>query len=130
MKSTATTLEHIDDDPTYTLNECEADCDIDDDCDGDLLCFQRDSDYTDYIPGCDGTPEYWYDYCYAFPDFTETDDGYILIQHQGSGSYFTDNDDGMEHYNLPDSDTYCAIGYVEETDYLFDEGKYWFRLIY
>lgn len=31
---------------------CEGDCDTNDDCDGDLICFQRDPG--DDIPGCDG----------------------------------------------------------------------------
>jgi hypothetical protein len=31
---------------------CEGDCDTNDDCEGDLVCYQRDPG--DDIPGCDG----------------------------------------------------------------------------
>lgn len=38
--------------PIEPLSRCEGDCDSDDDCEGDLVCFQR-SDCM-YAPGCDG----------------------------------------------------------------------------
>ena len=52
--------------PTYPyLGECEGDCDIDSDCDGTLVCYQRDD--TTQVPGCstggDGDVS-GYDYCY------------------------------------------------------------------
>jgi len=36
----------------YPLSECEGDCDIDRDCEGDLICFQRDG--IESVPGCLG----------------------------------------------------------------------------
>lgn len=44
------------------LNRCEADCDSDNDCIGNLKCFQRNG-YTS-IPGCSGSGVNGYDYCY------------------------------------------------------------------
>lgn len=42
-------------DPTYLCNECEGDCDDDDDCAGDLVCFKRSSiDGFQAVPGCGG----------------------------------------------------------------------------
>ena len=43
------------------LNECEGDCDNDDDCAGDLVCFQQDDD--EPVPGCSGNPGRKHDYC-------------------------------------------------------------------
>ena len=37
-------------DPSQLLGRCEGDCDTDDDCAGDLVCFQRA--WNDAIPGC------------------------------------------------------------------------------
>lgn len=36
----------------YPLSLCQGDCDSDDDCDGDLVCFLRDGG--DSVPGCSG----------------------------------------------------------------------------
>ncbi|KAI2492348.1 Bacterial protein of unknown function (DUF839) [Fragilaria crotonensis] len=44
------------------LGECEGDCDIDDDCFGDLSCFQRTG--IEAVPGCSGTGVSGTDYCY------------------------------------------------------------------
>jgi len=43
------------------LGRCQADCDSDEQCDGDLVCFERDA--FEAVPGClgDGTKEW--DYC-------------------------------------------------------------------
>jgi len=45
------------------LDECQGDCDSDDECDGDLVCYQ--SDYGDTVPGCSGTASNNYQYCYS-----------------------------------------------------------------
>lgn len=37
----------------FPLQECQGDCDTDDDCDGDLVCFQRDEG-GGAVPGCLG----------------------------------------------------------------------------
>jgi hypothetical protein len=49
----------------FPLGLCEGECDNDDDCDGDLKCFQRD-DFSP-IPGCTGLGSEGSDYCYAKP---------------------------------------------------------------
>ena len=48
----------------YPMKECQGDCDIDDDCEGSLLCFQRDGNTA--VPGCQGGENEAndYDYCY------------------------------------------------------------------
>ena len=54
-------LEDVDPDPTFKLDVCEGDCDGDDDCKGDLVCFQRDG-YRE-VPGCLGKGDDGWDYC-------------------------------------------------------------------
>lgn len=36
----------------YPLDECEGDCDADEDCSADLICYKRDAN--EAVPGCDG----------------------------------------------------------------------------
>ena len=42
----------------------KGDCDSDDDCLGDLKCYQRDSADPGVVPGCTGEPSGSNDYCY------------------------------------------------------------------
>ena len=51
------------------LGLCEGDCDADEDCDGNLICFQR-SGWTE-VPGCLGEGRRGYDYC-RLPDPSPT----------------------------------------------------------
>ncbi len=44
----------------FPLGVCEGDCDVDGDCAGDLVCYQRDSGP---VPGCSGTAISNLDYC-------------------------------------------------------------------
>ena len=37
-----------------SLDNCQGDCDNDDDCNGDLICWQRGNAGTNPIPGCTG----------------------------------------------------------------------------
>ena len=64
----------------------------------------------------------------------QTDDGYVLIaQHQNaSKSLFnvTVSSTGVENADDPDSNTYCIIGSINSSTYLFDDGYYWLKLIY
>lgn len=46
---------------SYPLGLCEGDCDGDSDCEGDLVCHQRDGN--DAVPSCGGTGTYNNDYC-------------------------------------------------------------------
>lgn len=41
---------------------CEGDCDTDNECDGELVCYQREEDVTT-VPGCSGSPTDDWDYC-------------------------------------------------------------------
>ena len=58
--------------PTYLVNfgnceqceECEGDCDNDDQCAGDLVCFYNGAGETNVPPGCHGTASNNWDYCY------------------------------------------------------------------
>ena len=50
----------------WLLGFCEGSCDTDDDCQGDLVCFQRSSkngNSTVPVPGCDGVGRKNSDYC-------------------------------------------------------------------
>jgi hypothetical protein len=49
----------------YPLQECQGDCDTDDECAGDLICFQRDEN--EVVPGCVGVAEEERDYCVQPP---------------------------------------------------------------
>jgi hypothetical protein len=52
----------------FPLQQCQADCDWDGDCDYGLVCLQRSSsEGNPDIPGCSGTPEPGWDYC-VVPD--------------------------------------------------------------
>ena len=57
---------------------CQGDCDKDDDCVGDLKCYQRDGTGNDYIAGCSPTLSASHiDYCYdptdvSIPDRMQT----------------------------------------------------------
>jgi len=57
-------IEDIGGNPTCLLQECQGDCDTDDDCDGNLYCFNRDDDDMP-VPGCTGEPSIAYDYCFT-----------------------------------------------------------------
>jgi hypothetical protein len=48
----------------WPLGMCEADCYNDDDCEGDLACWVSFED-GETIPGCIGTGEEEYGYCYS-----------------------------------------------------------------
>ena len=43
--------------PSFPLGACESDCDTDDDCKGDLICFQRSTNSYTQVPGCLGGDE-------------------------------------------------------------------------
>eukprot|EP00930_Biecheleria_cincta_P027321 TRINITY_DN19198_c0_g2_i2.p1 TRINITY_DN19198_c0_g2~~TRINITY_DN19198_c0_g2_i2.p1 ORF type:complete len:911 (-),score=114.29 TRINITY_DN19198_c0_g2_i2:7-2739(-) len=43
------------------LQQCQGDCDVDADCVGNLLCFQRSG--TESVPGCSGSGDSGWDYC-------------------------------------------------------------------
>jgi hypothetical protein len=41
--------------PNALLQACQGDCDTNDDCEGDLVCFQRNgNNFTFTVPGCEG----------------------------------------------------------------------------
>lgn len=45
----------------FPLGRCEGDCDNNGDCEGDLICFQRNEN--DEVPGCRGDADAAMDYC-------------------------------------------------------------------
>ena len=47
--------------PADPLGVCEGDCDGDENCEGDLICFQRDG--SEPVPGCNGMGARGGDYC-------------------------------------------------------------------
>jgi hypothetical protein len=56
-------LQTVEDDPQMPLGLCQGDCDTDDDCLDELVCFQRE--YLERVPGCSGQGTASYDYCVA-----------------------------------------------------------------
>jgi len=50
------------------LNMCEGDCDSDEECQGDLMCFHNIDDHSDVPPGCTGTANLNWDYCFQYPE--------------------------------------------------------------
>ena len=59
--TSAIDLTNVAKDPKQVLDRCEGDCDNDDDCKGNLICFQRGKFMS--VPGCDGTGKKGWDYC-------------------------------------------------------------------
>ena len=53
------------------LQKCKGDCDNDDDCTGDLVCFQRNVKTTKEVYGCKGLASGGTDYCVNRFDFPE-----------------------------------------------------------
>ena len=49
---------------TIPLSECQGDCDNDNQCQGDLVCFENDVGETNVPEGCSGTANNHVDYCY------------------------------------------------------------------
>ena len=47
------------------LGLCQGDCDSDDECKGELICFINGEGDGNTPEGCGGTAEYGIDYCYA-----------------------------------------------------------------
>lgn len=47
---------------SYPLKRCQADCDSNDECAGDLICFER-TGVIPTVPGCGGEDTYNNDYC-------------------------------------------------------------------
>jgi predicted ThiF/HesA family dinucleotide-utilizing enzyme len=86
---------------SFPLGECSGDCDSDDECFGDLVCFERNG--TEAVPGCAGTGTFAQDYCYKT---TGT----------GVFSYVGDEDVPIRAFPLGncegdcDSDADCAAG--------------------
>ena len=47
----------------FPLKECEADCDSNEECSGDLICFQTSGTISVSVPGCIGEENNGNDYC-------------------------------------------------------------------
>jgi len=90
-------LQDVAEDPTSILGLCQGDCDNDDQCEGDLKCFQREEGTP--IPGCRGSANGAWDYCYIASGSVELSGG---------------NDDGATNLQVCtgecDTDEQCAEG--------------------
>lgn len=51
-------LEYVGLNPNETLSHCQGDCDDVDDCEGNLICYQRDDENDTTVPGCTGLSRY------------------------------------------------------------------------
>ena len=65
------------------LDKCQGDCDSDDDCAGDLLCFQRNKRTTTSVLGCRGTASGGFDYCVDENDYPKELRPYIGAKPNG-----------------------------------------------
>ena len=99
-------------DPTEPLDECEGDCEVDDDCKGDLLCWQRQGSQP-IPPGCSGhvhAPNH--DYCWD-PKYTKllvnkgNDPTEPLGQCEGDCEDDSDCRGGMQCYQRTNCGTGC-----------------------
>lgn len=61
-------LQTVGDSGGLPLGLCQGDCDVDEDCLDDLICFQRS--FVESVPGCAGQGFPSYDYCIMNPDAT------------------------------------------------------------
>eukprot|EP00492_Amphilonche_elongata_P001940 TRINITY_DN2259_c0_g1_i1.p1 TRINITY_DN2259_c0_g1~~TRINITY_DN2259_c0_g1_i1.p1 ORF type:complete len:154 (+),score=24.49 TRINITY_DN2259_c0_g1_i1:158-619(+) len=90
-------LQDVAEDSTSILGLCQGDCDNDDQCEGDLKCFQREEGTP--IPGCSGSANGAWDYCYIASGSVELSGG---------------NDDGATNLQVCtgecDTDRQCAEG--------------------
>lgn len=62
-------LEFKEHDPPYKLGRCQGDCDNDNQCQGDLVCFQRGYNEGANVPGCRGSDNSRTDYCVNLCDW-------------------------------------------------------------
>ena len=58
-------VEDVNVNPSDPLGECQGDCDDDDECEGDLVCFHNENGDAHVPPGCSGTGTADWDYCYV-----------------------------------------------------------------
>ena len=49
--------------PNFKLGQCEGDCDKDGDCQGSLVCYQKDQGGSGIVPGCSGKDTSRNDFC-------------------------------------------------------------------
>ena len=65
---------------------------------------------------------------------THIQDGFVILENHRnvSNGYFSSDVviSGVENADDPDANTYCIIGAVNASDYRFDGGYFWMKLIY
>lgn len=100
----------------FPLGECLGDCDTDEDCEGDLICFQRDEG--EPVPGCYGQYESNWDYCVQPEVYSST--SAPVSTPAASTSLVVVGDNGSPSSAFPlgkcqgdcDSDSDCAPGLI------------------
>lgn len=89
----------------YPLQRCEGDCDEDFDCDGDMVCLQRDTGVP--VPECEGAPRSNYDYCISRPS-----PNYLIYKYNDYEPSSSNNYTLGECEGDCDDDDDCANGLV------------------
>jgi hypothetical protein len=97
----------------YPLGLCQGDCDDDDDCEGDLVCFQRSAGGGG-VPGCQGSDSKGLDYCVS-PQAPNGDTQDDYNQDDGSGN----NVNPMTSYIDPAGDSLFKMHW--EPNYFWQE---------
>jgi len=108
------------------LTECEGDCDVDEDCEGDLKCFKNGPGESNVPTGCSGIAREEMDYCYNHPEpelefMVDLDDPLGLCQ--GDCDSNADCEDGLSCFmnedgsdNVPEG---CEGAAVHGVDYCY-----------
>lgn len=94
----------------FPLEHCQGDCDSDNDCAGDLACFQRSAEQL--VPGCSGTPKGSKDYCIRRKDLP----GGLTASPAVAPSQSSMSPVAMESEATSRTITFYAIGDVPYTD--------------
>ena len=96
---TTVQLEFVSDGGSAPLGLCQGDCDSDDDCVDNLVCFQRDA--LEKVPGCLGSGDMSFDYCIYNPSDITPGSTTIVI---GSSSTIDVNSGTMLEFVMNDGD--------------------------
>eukprot|EP00931_Biecheleriopsis_adriatica_P060751 TRINITY_DN36495_c0_g1_i1.p1 TRINITY_DN36495_c0_g1~~TRINITY_DN36495_c0_g1_i1.p1 ORF type:complete len:2641 (-),score=486.46 TRINITY_DN36495_c0_g1_i1:92-6985(-) len=116
--------------PLRKMIQCEGDCDTDDDCEGSLVCFQRDG--SEAIPGCEGSASSSTDFCVEQTTKSLDDLGYdgtpwpsILAECQGDCDTDSHCDSGLKCFQRSGTEPIpgCEGAGKSTWDYCYDPRK-------